>query len=143
MTVIDYRRRSMLLHWHTRDGTWTPCEEPPLNVHGVAMIRATAPNVCLYGQGGTLYLQIDAERFALSATVAPRITCRRTWMSFGFQRICTVEANSRRVLKVSFWSEQGGNFFRWLAAKSSDSDWRVERGRRWTEGVLPEAIRAD
>jgi len=47
ITVIDFRRRSMVLQWHALGGTWTACDMPPQLVHGIAFIRVTQPNICL------------------------------------------------------------------------------------------------
>jgi hypothetical protein len=141
VTVIDFRRRSMLLHWRPVDGTWTPCEEPASVVHGIASIRAEPPNICLFGQGGSLYLQIAEQRIHLPERNAPRIVCKRAL--FGLMRICSVESPQRITLfKQIYWSDRGPDFFRWLATKAADSEWRADRGRRWTEGVTPAGLRA-
>ena len=60
--VIDFRRRSMALKWHSLGGTWTACDTPPPLVHGVALIRASQPNICVYGQAGRLRLQVGLNQ---------------------------------------------------------------------------------
>jgi len=44
VSVIDFRRQSMVLQWHALGGTWTACDTPPALVHGIALIHATGPN---------------------------------------------------------------------------------------------------
>src|ERR1700686_765425 len=83
--VIDYRRHSMALQWHALGGTWTAFDTPPPLVHGVALIRASQPNICVYGRAGRLRLQIGPHQYALSEN-SPRITCTRGLGSFGFRR---------------------------------------------------------
>ena len=36
ISVIDFRRHSMVLQWHSLGGTWTACDNPPQLVHGIA-----------------------------------------------------------------------------------------------------------
>src|ERR1700680_4933101 len=83
--VIDFRRHSMALQWHALGGTWTACDIPPPLVHGVALIRASEPNICVYGQAGRLRLQVGPHQYALSEN-SPRISCSRGLASFGFRR---------------------------------------------------------
>ena len=52
VSVIDFRRQSMVLQWHVLGGTWTAYDVPPPLVHGVALIRPAQPNICVYGTGG-------------------------------------------------------------------------------------------
>jgi hypothetical protein len=141
--VIDFRRRSMVLQWHAQDGTWTACDAPPALVHGVALIRATLPNFCVYAHAGRLRLQIGAEQFALAEN-SPRIRCSRTLASFGFRRRFTVESSTGGVLfSCTYWTDKGEDFFQWLAKKAEDPDWRAASGRTWSEGVAPAALRSD
>jgi hypothetical protein len=141
ITVIDFRRHSMVLDWHAPDGTWTACDIPPVLVHGVALIRAAQPNICIYGQGGRLHLQVGSQQFALAEN-SPRIKCTRGLASFGFRRRFTLESSSGVLFSHGYWSSQGDDFFRWLASKAEDPDWRATTGRRWSEGVDPLMLRS-
>jgi len=139
--VIDFRRHSMVLEWHTLGGTWTAYDVPPPLVNGVALIRPSLPNVCIYAQGGRLQLQIGPNQYALSETT--RIRCSRGMASFGLRRRFTVESTSGSVLySYAYWIGKGEDFFRWLAAKAADPDWRATSGRRWSEGVASAALRS-
>jgi len=142
VSVIDFRRQSMILKWHVPGGTWTPCDAPPSRVHGVALIRAAQPNICVYGHGGRLRLQVGAEQYALSEN-SPRIQCTRTVMSFGLRgRFSVVSTTGGLLYGHSYWTAQGDDFFRWLAARAQDPDWRVMAGRQWSEGVSVPVLRA-
>src|ERR1700689_144361 len=127
--VIDFRRQSMVLQWHALGGTWTACDTPPALVHGIALIRASQPNICVYGQAGRLRLQVGPSQYALSEN-SPRISSTRGSASFGFRRRFTVESSTGGVLySYAYWTNQHQDFFRWLANKAADPDWRVTRGR--------------
>src|SRR5271154_5970273 len=120
VSVIDFRRHSMVLQWHALGGTWTACDNPPPLVHGVALIRASQPNICLYAHAGRLRLQVGPNQYTLSEN-SPRITCTRGLASFGLRRRFTVESSTGGVLFSSaYWTNQGHDFFRWLAAKAED-----------------------
>src|SRR5271166_5579386 len=54
--VVDFRRQGMVLQWHALGGTWAAYDNPPALVHGIALINAAEPNVCLYAQSGNLVL---------------------------------------------------------------------------------------
>jgi hypothetical protein len=141
--VLDFRRHSMALQWHAPDGTWTPCDATPPLVHGIALIRVSQPNICVYGHAGRLRLQVGANQYALAEN-SPRITCRRGWASFGFRRRFTVESSAGGALySYAYWTNQHHDFFRWLATKAEDPDWRATKGRQWSEGVAPAALRSD
>jgi hypothetical protein len=143
ISVIDFRRHTMVLQWHALGGTWSACDEPPPLVHGVALIRASQPNICIYGQGGRLRLQVGANQYALSEN-SPRIRCTRGLASFGFRRRFTVESSTGGVLfSYAYWTSQRQDFFRWIAAKAEDPDWRVTSGRQWSEGVASTVLRSD
>jgi hypothetical protein len=129
ISVIDFRRHGMVLQWHALGGTWTAYDNPPPLVHGIALIRASQPNVCLYAQAGRLRLQVGPSQYALSEN-SPRITYTRGISSFGFRRRFTVASSSH-----------GQDFFGWLAAKAEDPDWRVASGRKWSEGVASAELR--
>ncbi len=142
--VIDFRRHSMVLQWHVLGGTWTAYDTPPSLVHGVALIRAAQPNICVYGRGGRLRLQVGPDQFALSEN-SPRIKCTRGVASFGLRRRFTVESTTGGVLfSHSYWtSARGGeDFFRWLAARAQDPDWRTAMARRWTDGMSAPVLRS-
>jgi hypothetical protein len=140
--VIDFRRVSMVLQWHALGGTWTACDIPPALVHGVALIRAAQPNICVFGQAGRLRLQVGPDQYALSEN-SPRISCTRGLASFGFRRRFTVSSSTGGVLyNLAYWTNQRHDFFRWLAAKAEDPDWRTASGRRWSEGVPADALRS-
>jgi hypothetical protein len=141
ISVIDFRRHGMVLQWHALGGTWTAYDDPPPLVHGIALIRASQPNVCLYAQAGRLRLQVGASQYALSEN-SPRITCSRGLASFGFRRRFTIISSTGGVLfSFAYWTSQGQDFFRWLAAKAQDPDWRVASGRKWSEGVASADLR--
>jgi hypothetical protein len=141
ISVIDFRRHSMVLQWHALGGTWTACDSPPPLVHGIALIRPAGPNICVYGHGGRLRLQVGPNQYALSEN-SPRITCTRGLASFGFRRRFTVKSSTGGVLfNFSYWTNQGRDFYRWLADKAADPDWRISSGRQWSEGVTSTALR--
>ena len=142
ISVIDFRRRSMVLQWHAVGGTWTAYDVPPPIVHGVALIRASPPNICVYGRAGRLRLQVGPNQYALSEN-SPRIRCTRGLASFGFRRRFTVESSTGGVLfTYAYWTNQRQDFFRWLAAKAEDPDWRITSGRQWSEGVACAVMRS-
>jgi hypothetical protein len=143
ISVIDFRRHRMVLQWHAPGGTWTPCDNPPVLVHGIALIRPSQPNICLYGLAGRLRLQVGSNQYALSEN-SPRISCVRGLASFGFRRRFTVKSSTGGVLySYAYWTNQRQDFFRWLANKAEDPDWRVTSGRLWSEGVAPTALRSE
>ena len=141
--VIDFRRRSMALQWHALGGTWTACDIPPPLVHGVALIRASQPNICVYGQAGRLRLQVGPNQYALSEN-SPRISCRRGLASFGIRRRFTVESSTGGVLySFAYWTTQHHDFFRWLATRAEDPDWRATSARQWSEGLAAATLRSN
>jgi hypothetical protein len=143
ISVLDFRRHSMVLQWHALGGTWTACDTPPPLVHGIALIRASQPNICLYGQAGRLRLQVGPDQYALSEN-SPRISCTRGLATFGFRKRFTVESSTGGVLyNYAYWTSQHHDFFRWLSAKVEDPDWRVTSGRRWSEGLAAAVLRSD
>ena len=140
--VIDFRRQSMVLQWHALGGTWTACDTPPALVHGVALIRASQPNICVYGHAGRLRLQVGPNQFALAEN-SPRIRCMHGWASFGFRRRFTVDSSAGGVLySHAYWTHHHHDFFRWLATRAEDPDWRVTSARQWSEGLAAIALRS-
>jgi hypothetical protein len=142
VAVIDFRRQSMILEWNVLDGTWTACDVPPSLVHGIALIRASQPNICIYGRGGRLNLQMGPDHYELSED-SPRIKCTRSLASFGLRKRFAVESDTGRVLfSHSFWTGQGDDFFHWLAVNAADPEWRSTNRRRWSEGLDASVMRA-
>src|ERR1700680_4235807 len=140
ISVLDFRRHSMVLQGHALGGTGPACAPPPPLVHGIALIRASQPNICVYGQAGRLRLQVGPNQYALSEN-SPRITCTRGLASFGLRRRFTVESSTGGILySYAYWTTQHHDFFRWLAAKAEDPDWRVTSARQWSEGLAAEAL---
>jgi hypothetical protein len=141
--VLDFRRQSMALQWHALSGTWTACDSAPALVHGIALISPTGPNICVYGQGDRLKLQIGPNQFAMSEN-SPRVSCTRGVASFGFRRKFTVRSASGGILfSTSYWNNQGRDFYKWLAERAEDPEWRLACGRRWSEGLAPADLRPD
>ncbi len=139
--VVDFRRRRMVLQWHAHGGTWTAFDVPPPLVHGVALIRAAQPNICIYAHAGRLRLQIGANQYALSEN-SPRISCVLSLANLGLRRRFIVESGSGSVLySHAYWRGQGPDFFLWLAGNAGDPDWRAATGRRWSEGVASAELR--
>ncbi len=142
VSVIDFRRHGMVLQWHVLGGTWSAYEAPPSLAHGVALIRASQPNICVYAQNGRLRLQIGAEQYSLSEN-SPRIKCTRGLATFGFRRHFTVESSTGGVLfSHPYWTPRAEDFFRWLCNKAQDPDWRAASGRQWSEGVPAALLRS-
>jgi hypothetical protein len=109
--VIDFRRQSMVLQWNSVNGTWVAFDDPPALVHGVALIRAAKPNICLFGRDGRLHLQVGSELYSL-AEDAPRLTWSRGSATFGFRRRFTVESSDgAMLLSHAYWSGHGDEFF--------------------------------
>lgn len=142
VNVIDFRRQRLILEWNAVSGTWTACDTPPALVHGVALIRAAQPAICIFGHEGRLHLQVGAEHFALSEN-SPQLKCGPAFLSFGLRKHFTVESSTGGVLfKHSFWLGQGDDFFQWLSTRAADPEWRSTNGRRWSEGIDATLMRA-
>jgi len=140
--VIDFRRQGLVLKWHRLGGTFTTFDVAPPLVHGVALIRAAQPNICMYAEAGNLLLQIGTDRYSL-ANHAPRITCTRELAGFGFRRRFSVRSTTNELLyDLKYWTNRGHDFFHWLAAKTKDREWRTSSARQWTEGLSPAQLRA-
>lgn len=142
ITVVDFRRQGLWLEWDALGGTWTACDVPPPLVHGVALIRASQPNICLFGNGGALHLQVGTDRFVLSDR-SPRIKFTRGLVTFGFRKRFSVESSDGVVLFDHWvWKGQGDDFFRWLSLHAADPEWRAECARSWSEGLDASVLRA-
>jgi hypothetical protein len=142
VSVIDFRRHSMILRWHIATGTWSAHEMPAGPVHGVACIGATHPNICLYGVDGGLQLQIGERQFPV-AEHSPRIECKAVLPAFGLRRCFTVESTPGGMLfRHAYWVRGRHDFFRWLARRAADPEWRLHSGRRWSDGLAAAVLRA-
>jgi hypothetical protein len=140
VAVIDFRRHSMVLEWHSASGTWSPFDVAPALVHGIAFIRVSQPNICIYAQLGRLTLQIGPSHYVLSEQ-SPRIRC--TPASFGLRKRFIVESGSGEILySYAYWTNQGPDFFSWLAACAEDPDWRTRSRRLWSAGVAAAELRS-
>jgi hypothetical protein len=140
--VIDFRRQSMVLQWNSVNGTWAAFDDPPALVHGVALIRAAKPNICLFGRDGGLQLQVGSEQYSL-AEDAPRLTWSRGSATFGLRRRFTVESSGGAILlSHAYWNGQGDEFFSWLVSRAGDLEWRTANARQWSEGVQPIVVRS-
>jgi len=140
--VVDFRRQSMVLQWNSVNGTWAAFDDPPALVHGVALIRAAKPNICLFGRDGRLHLQVGSEQYSL-AEDAPRLTWSRGSATFGFRRRFTVESSDGALLlSHAYWSSQGDEFFSWLVARAADLEWLAANARQWSDGVQPTKLRS-
>ena len=141
-TVIDFRRQSLLLEWNALNGTWVGCDVPPALAHGIALIRASQPNICVYGSNDDLYLQVGTERWVLSQG-SPRLDVARIVSSFGFRKRFSIESREGSMLfSHSFWTGQGDEFFDWLTERAADPVWRKASGPRWSAGVEPVVLRS-
>ena len=140
--VIDFRRQSMVLQWNSVNGTWVAFDDPPALVHGVALIRAAEPNICLFARDGGLHLQVGSEQYSL-AEDAPRLTWSRGSATFGLRRRFTVESSDGAILlSHAYWNGQGDEFFSWLVSRVGDLEWRTANARQWSEGVQPIVVRS-
>ena len=140
--VIDFRRQSMILQWNALRGTWTAYDEPPSLVHGIALIRASQPNICLFAWVGQLHLQVGPDRYTLAET-SPRIRWSRDLAGLGFRRRFSVESSTGgQLFTQAYWTGQGDDFFSWLAVRAADPEWRSVSGRQWSQGVQPAVLRS-
>jgi hypothetical protein len=96
----------------------------------------------VYGHAGRLRLQVGPHQYALAEN-SPRIRSTRGWTSFGFRRRFTVDSSAGGVLySYAYWTTQHHDFFRWLATKAADPDWRATSARQWSEGLAATALRS-
>lgn len=141
ISVIDFRRQGMFLRWQVASGTWVACDVPPSLVHGIALIRASGQNICLFGRSGQLYLQAGRDRHALSGD-SLRIERRPVPASLGLRTRFIIEEGGRIVYRHSYWTGQNDDFFRWLAPRAGSTEWREAQGRNWSAGAPAAAVRA-
>lgn len=146
VSVLDFRRRRMAMQWHVASGGWSSHEEAPALVHGIALIRPAADNVCLYGQHGALILQISAEHHVLAAADAAHtgvaIHCNRIALSLGMRREIAVMARGGEALFThQYWIGSHPDFFKLLADKTASAEWRATCARAWSEGVSSTRLR--
>lgn len=142
VAVIDFRRHGMVLQWHTLAGTWTTYEVPPPLVHGVALIRPSQPNICVFSQADRLHLQIGVQKFVLTEN-SPRIKCTPGLLSLGLRRRFSVESSSGEVLfRYAYWSQKDQDFFSWLADNADNPSWLLTSALQWSQGVTSEALRS-
>jgi hypothetical protein len=140
---MDFRRTGMVLQWHLLGGTWTAYDNPPALVHGIALIRPTGPNICVFAQKGRLSLQIAAQRHEFRGDSGPRLRFARSLVGLGFRRRFWVESDAGGVLfSHRYWSGQRRDFFSWLAAQARAPDWPADIARRWSAGITPAELRA-
>lgn len=143
VAVIDFRRRRLALQWDLASGAWVPLDEPPAIVHGVAYIRATGPNICLFASGNELKLQIDARVHPLSDPL-PRISCPRSIASLGLRRRFRLATPDGTVLfRTAYWAKSRNDFFLWLATAARQPDWFRRAASRWTDGITPAELREE
>ena len=141
--VIDFRRQSMVLAWDPEGGAWSAYDVPPALVHGVALIRATQPNICVFAQGDRLQIQVGAEIFALGAD-SPSLNWNRGLAGLGPRRRFTIETrDGEKLLSQEWWDGKGDDFFSWLVAHAADPGWRASSRHRWSEGIEPAVLRAN
>jgi len=141
IAVIDFRRQGMVLSWEPQSGTWTACDVPPALVHGVALIRASHPNVCLFAQGGRLHIQVGSDVCALGDD-APSLNWSRGLAGIGMRRFTVESREGGKLLAHACWDTQGDDFFSWLVEHAANPAWRAASGRLWSEGVEPAALRS-
>ncbi len=110
-------------------GTWTAYDVPPSLVHGVALIRSAQPNICVYGHGGRLRLQVGTEPIRAVRELAAHQVHAGAWRVLAFAGASRSNPEHRRHVcsATRYWTNQGEDFFRWLAARAQDPDWRVAR----------------
>jgi hypothetical protein len=132
----------MVLQWNSMDGTWAAFDNPPALVHGVALIRAAQPNICLFGRDGQIHLQVGSEQYSL-AEDTPRLAWSRGSATFGLRRRFTVVSSDGGVLlSHAYWNGQGDEFFSWLVSRVADPEWRAATARQWSDGVQPVVLRS-
>jgi len=151
VSVLDFRRRRMAVQWNVASGGWSSHEEAPALVHGIALIRPAADNLCLYGHDGALILQIGAEHHVLAdaGTADPDATpagitiqCDRIALSLGMRRQIIVKSRDGNALFThQYWIGSHADFFKLLADKTASAEWRAACARTWSDGVSSTLLR--
>ena len=157
----------MAVQWNIENGAWVSHEEAPALVHGIALIRPSFANICLYGHDGSLILQIGAVHHVLAETGAVHtgavqtgavqtgavptgapadagiaIKCSRVALSLGFRReIAVKSAHGSALFTHQYWIGSHPDFFKLLADKSASADWRALSARTWSAGVSSAQLR--
>jgi len=147
----------MAVQWNIENGAWVSHEEAPALVHGIALIRPSFANICLYGHDGSLILQIGAVHHVLAETGAVQtgavptgapadagiaIKCSRVALSLGFRReIAVKSAHGSALFTHQYWIGSHPDFFKLLADKSASADWRALSARTWSAGVSSAQLR--
>ena len=63
-------------------------------------------------------------------------------LSLGLRRhFSVVSSTGGALFSHAYWTNQGDDFFRWLATRARDPDWRATMGRRWSDGVPAPVLR--
>ena len=143
VSVIDFRRQSMVLQWHVLGGTWTAYDVPPSLVHGVALIRArpaehlrVRPRRPVAPAGRTEAVravrefaahQMHARHRRVSAFAGASPSNRAPAACCSATRIGPIKA---RIFSAG-WRR-----------RAQDPDWRVAVGRQWSEGVAAPVLRS-
>jgi hypothetical protein len=165
ISVLDFRRRRMAVQWNIESGAWISHEEAPALVHGIALIRPSCANVCLYGHDGSLILQIGPDHHVLAEsgavhtgavhtgavhtgalqTGAPArivIKCARVALSLGLRREIAVKpGNGAALFTHQYWIDRHPDFFKMLADKTASDEWRATSARSWSDGVSSTQLR--
>ena len=137
ISVIDFRRHSMVLQWHALGGTWTACDTPPALVHGIALIRASRTQYLRVWSGRALAPAGRPE----SIRVGGKFAAHQLHARLGQLRISPAlhrrdRAPAACCSAIPIGPIKARISYRWLADKAEDPDWRVTSGRQWSEGVL-------
>ena len=142
VSVLDFRRRRMAVQWNIVSGQWSAHEEAPPLVHGIALIRPGADNVCLYGHDGALLLQIGARPHVLAPDGAIKVQCAAVALSLGFRREVSVTSGDGTTLfRHQYWIGSHPDFFKLLADRTASAQWRAASALSWSDGVSSTLLR--
>ncbi len=141
ITVLDFRRRRMMVRWNIGNQTGTPEEEASGLVHGLAYMRPSQSPVCVFGQGGNLLLQVNGRSVVLYPG-EPRVRCRPQFLTAGLRRIFRIEDRTGGTLYVeNYWAGTGPDFFRLLSEHCTKPGWRSHSALSWSDGIDPGELR--